>query len=305
MKKNNFAKVIVNPAAGANSTRRKWPDIRSLLKAAGIKFDFQFTEARGHGIDLARAAANDGYHFLVAVGGDGTIHEVANGIMDSHQAAGTALGIISTGTGSDLSRSTGLSADYTRACSALSSPRRLTIDVGQVEYQVKGQSKQRFFLNSAGIGFDAEVVAATERLPKYFGGTIPYLTGLFRSFIGYHNKKVTFDVGAGTEQARVLSIVVANGRYFGGGMHIAPEAKLDDKLLDIVVIGNFGKIELLRNLSRVYKGTHLNHPKVRLEKSTAIEIRSDERFLLHADGELLGEGPAFFRLLPAALTLMV
>jgi diacylglycerol kinase (ATP) len=305
MMKKLFAKVIVNPTAGANSTRRKWPDIRSLLKAAGIKFDFQFTEAKGHGIELARTAALDGYRFLVAVGGDGTIHEVANGIMDSHQAAETALGIVSTGTGSDLTRSTGLSSDYARACSSLNSQRRLVIDVGRVEYQVKGQTRQRYFLNSAGIGFDAEVVAATERLPKYFGGTIPYLTGLFRSFIGYHNKRVSFSLGNLTEQARVLSIVVANGRYFGGGMHIAPEAKLDDNLFDVVIIGNFGKIELLKNLSRVYKGTHLTHPKVRLEKCNAIDIRSDERFLLHADGELLGEGPASFHLLPAALSLVV
>jgi diacylglycerol kinase (ATP) len=300
-----YAKVIVNPAAGANSTRRKWPDIRSLIKATGINFDFQFTEAKGHGIELARNAASAGCRFLVAVGGDGTIHEVANGIMDSRQADTTTLGIISTGTGSDLSRSVGLSQDYTLACSSLNSQRRLVIDVGQVEYQVKGQTKQRYFLNSAGIGFDAEVVAATERLPKYFGGTIPYLTGLFRSFIGYRNKKVSFNLDSRVEQARVLSIVVANGRYFGGGMHIAPEAKLDDNLLDVVIIGNFGKLELLKNLSRVYKGTHLTHPKVRLVKSTGIDIRSDERFLLHADGEILGEGPVSFRLLPAALSLVV
>jgi diacylglycerol kinase (ATP) len=300
-----YAKVIVNPAAGANSTRRKWPDIRSLIKATGINFDFQFTEAKGHGIELARNAASAGCRFLVAVGGDGTIHEVANGIMDSRQADTTTLGIISTGTGSDLSRSVGLSQDYTLACSSLNSQRRLVIDVGQVEYQVKGQTTQRYFLNSAGIGFDAEVVAATERLPKYFGGTIPYLTGLFRSFIGYRNKKVSFNLGNRAEQARVLSIVVANGRYFGGGMHIAPEAKLDDNLLDVVILGNFGKLELLKNLSRVYKGTHLTHPKVRLVKSTGIDIRSDERFLLHADGEILGEGPVSFRLLPAALSLVV
>jgi diacylglycerol kinase (ATP) len=300
-----YAKVIVNPAAGANSTRRKWPDIRSLLQATGISFDYQFTEAKGHGIELAKAAASDGYSFLVAVGGDGTIHEVANGILNSSNAGNTALGIISTGTGSDLSRTIGLSADFTRACSSLNSPRRLVIDVGLVEYQVKGQRRQRYFVNSAGIGFDAEVVAATERLPKYFGGTIPYLTGLLRSFIGYRNIPVSFNLGNKTEKARVMSMVIANGRYFGGGMHIAPEARVDDKLLDVVIIGNFGKIELIRNLSRVYKGTHLTHPKIRLEKSTAITIQSTERFLLHADGELLGEGPVSFRLLPAALSLVV
>lgn len=299
------AKVIVNPAAGANLTRRKWPDIRSMLKTAGISFEYQFTESKGHAIELAREAASDGYRFLVAVGGDGTVHEVANGILETGNPGETDLGIISTGTGSDLSRTIGLSTDYNRACSTLNSPRRMVIDAGLVEYRFQGQPRQRYFVNSAGIGFDAEVVKATESLPKYFGGTIPYLTGLFRSFAGYRNKTVTFCLDERTETARVLSMVVANGRFFGGGMQIAPEARVDDKLLDVVVVGDFSKIELLKSFSRVYKGTHLTHPKIRLEKSTTITIRSAERFLLHADGELLGEGPVSFRLLPAALHLVV
>jgi diacylglycerol kinase family enzyme len=127
-------------------------------------------------------------------------------------------------------------------------------------------------------------------MPKFFGGTIPYLFGLFRSFLGYRNKPVSFQIGDKTEKAKVLSIVVANGGYFGGGMHIAPQARLNDGLLDIVIIGNIGKIELLKAFPRVYKGTHLTHPKIRLEKGIQINIRSDRKFLLHADGELLGEG---------------
>jgi diacylglycerol kinase (ATP) len=300
-----FAKVIVNPAAGAKSTYRKWPEIQSCLKKSGLVFDYQFTEGKGQAIELARDAAGDGYRYLIAVGGDGTVNEVANGILQSARARETALGIISTGTGSDLARSIGISLDYTCSCTAVAGLHRRDIDIGYVEYRRAGQPCSRYFVNSAGIGFDATVVAATEQLPKFFGGTIPYLTGLVRSFLFYRNKNVTFRIGEKpAEKARVLSIVVANGGYFGGGMHIAPGAQVDDSLLDIVITGNFGKIELLRIFPRVYKGTHLNYPKIRLEKAARIDIESAQKFLLHADGELLGEGPVSFKIIPRSLGLI-
>jgi YegS/Rv2252/BmrU family lipid kinase len=300
------AKVIINPAAGANSTHRKWPGISSLLKKAGLSFDYSFTEGQGHGIELARSAAGDGYRFVVAVGGDGTIHEVANGILLTQNARETSLGVVCTGTGSDLSRSVGIPHDYTQACSNLTSPRRMNIDIGVVKYRHKGQAAERYFVNSAGIGFDATVVVATNQLPKFLGGTIPYLTGLARTFLGYRNKNVVFKIGdRPPEKARVLSLVVANGKYFGGGMQVAPEAKLDDNLLDIVIVGDFGKLELLRIFPRIYKGTHLSYRKVRLEKDTRLEIESSQKVLLQADGEFLGEGPVSFSILPRALTLVV
>jgi diacylglycerol kinase (ATP) len=298
-------KVIVNPAAGASTTYKKWSLIHSLLKSTGLAFDYQFTEGKGHGIELAREAAERGYDFMVAVGGDGTIHEVANGIMQSPNIAKAALGIVGTGTGGDLVRSIGLPHDYALACSKLTSEHRMTVDLGLVQYVQNKQAKQRFFINSAGIGFDATVVKATEQLPKFFGGTLPYLVGLAHSFIGYKNKTVTIRIGEMIEKIRVLSIVVANGGYFGGGMHVAPEARLDDSLLDTVIVGDFGKIELLKTFPRVYKGTHLSHPKIRLEKVTSISIESSKSFLLHADGELLGEGPASFSILPGALNLVI
>ncbi len=300
------AKIIVNPAAGANSTHRKWRGINTLLKGTGLSFDYQFTEGKGHAIELARNAAGNGCRYVVAVGGDGTIHEVANGILQAPSDRETTLGIVCTGTGSDFSRSVGISRDCTKACTALTGPGRRTIDVGLVTYRKEGRSLERYFVNSSGIGFDAAVVAATERLPKYFGGTVPYLAGLFRSFLRYHNKTVTFRIGDGAlETARILSVVVANGQYFGGGMQIAPVARLDDGLLDMVIVGDFGKLELLRVFPRVYKGTHLGYPKIRLEKETSITMESHERFLLHADGELLGEGPVSFTLRPRALSIVV
>ncbi len=300
-----YAKVIVNPVAGAYSTRRKWTRISRLLRHIGLSFDYEYTEGVGHAIELARTAASDGYRYLVAVGGDGTVNEVANGILHSADASSMALGVVSTGTGSDFARSVGIPRHYVSACSCLTSSRRLLIDVGVVEYQSKGQSLQRFFVNAAGIGFDAAVVEATERLPKYFGGTVPYVAGLLRTLLGYRNKSVVLRVGDRVEAARILSVVVSNGSYIGGGMHVAPEASLNDNLLDVVVIGDIGKFELLKALPMVYKGTHGTHPKVSIEKAANITVETSERVLVQADGELLGEGPASFWLMPAALSIVV
>ena len=298
------AKVIVNPVAGAYSTRRKWPRISKLLRYVGLSFDYEYTEGVGHAIELARAAASDGYRYLVAVGGDGTVNEVANGILRSANSADTVLGIVSTGTGSDFVRSVGIPRDYISACSFLASSRRLLIDVGMVEYKSKGQTVRRFFVNAAGIGFDAAVVEATERFPKYFGGTIPYLAGLVRTLFSYKNKPVVVNVENELESGRVLNVAVANGGYLGGGMHIAPQAELCDSLLDVVIVGDMGKFELLKELPTVYKGTHINHPKVSMKKASHLTVESPERMLVYADGELLGECPASFWLMPSALSIV-
>jgi len=298
------AKVIVNPVAGAYSTRRKWPHISTRLRDIGLSFDHEYTEGVGHATELARAAANEGYQNIVAVGGDGTVHEVANGILSSNSTE-IPLGVISTGTGSDFIRSVGLPRNYNSACSRLIGQRRLVIDVGVVEYQCKGQTLRRFFVNAAGVGFDASVVETTERFPKYLGGTIPYLTGLIRTLFGYRNKSVVLRVGNKVEAIRVLSVVISNGSYFGGGMHVAPEAKLNDNLLDIVVLGDVDKFDLLKSLPMIYKGTHGKHPKVSMRKASTITVESSERVLVHADGELLGTCPASFWLMPAALSIVV
>ena len=299
------AMVIVNPAAGAYSTRRKWPHISRLLGHIGLSFDYQYTEGVGHAIELAQAAASDDYQCVVAVGGDGTVSEVANGILRSAGADNTALGVVSTGTGSDFRRSLGIPRSYAGACSLLTSPRRSLIDVGVVEYRSGGESRQRFFINGAGVGFDAAVVEATQKMPKHLGGTVPYLAGLLRSLFGYQNKLISLRVGNRVETTRVLSMVVANGCYFGGGMYVAPRAELQDRLLDVVIVGDMGKFELLKALPTVYKGTHITHPKVIMEKATRVAIESSERVLVHADGELLGEGPASFWLVPSALSIVV
>jgi YegS/Rv2252/BmrU family lipid kinase len=299
------AKVIVNPVAGANkSTFRQWPHIQSLLRENGLSFDFQYTEGVGHASELARLAASDGYHFLVAVGGDGTINEVANGLLNSPDADATTLGVVSTGTGNDFIRSMGIPRDYIKACKCVMGNHRSLIDVGLVEFKQNGKTARRYFINGAGVGFDAEVTETSHRMPRLVNNTVPFVLSLLKTLPTYRNKDVQMSIDGRQEKRRVLSVIVSNGAYFGGGMRIAPEAELNDRHLDVLTIGDVGKAELLQVFPRVYKGTHITHPKVRMEKAEKITIECDRRILLQADGELLGEGPVTFQIVPAALNVV-
>jgi diacylglycerol kinase (ATP) len=299
------AKIIVNPVAGAKTTYREWPRIQSLLRQGGLSFDYQYTEGIGHAIELAREAASDGYRFLVAVGGDGTINEVANGVLTATNSESTTMGIVSTGTGNDFIRSIGIPKDYTGACKRLFGSRRSLIDAGLVQYQKNGKQEERYFINSSGAGFDAEVNEAVDHIPKRLGHTVPFVLGLLKTLPTYKNKDITLTIDGRQESRRVLSVIVSNGAYFGGGMKIAPDAELTDRQLDVITIGDVGKLELLQVFPRVYKGTHVTHPKVRTGKAGRVTVTSPNRILIQADGELLGEGPVTFQILPAALCLAI
>jgi diacylglycerol kinase (ATP) len=302
---NNHAKVIVNPAAGSKATYRHWPHIQSLLRNGGLDFDFQYTEGTGHATELARAAASDGCRFLIAVGGDGTIHEVANGLLTATHVDTSVMGIVSTGTGNDFVRSVGIPRDYIGACKRLMEPGRTIIDVGLVTYQKNGQKQQRYFINSAGVGFDGEVAETTEQLPKGLGHSVPFVLGLLKTLPAYRNKDIKLNIDGRIEARRMLSVIVSNGAYFGGGMKIAPEATPSDQQLDVITIGDVSKLELLKVFPRVYKGTHITHPLVKTAKAKKISIESPQRILLQADGELIGEGPVSFEIIPSALCLAV
>ncbi len=298
------AKVIINPLARGGRTGNAWPQISELLKEAGLSFDHAFTEGVGQGTALAREAVNKGYELVIAVGGDGTANEVVNGLVDDEGRGRATLGIISTGTGGDLVRTLGIPQDYAQACRLLANPKRRAIDLGVVEYVSNNQRMQRFYINTAGLGFDAAVVERTRRF-KALGGTIPFVLGFLSTFITYSGKDVVLTLDGQRHEECDLFIVVNNGRYFGGGMKIAPSADPCDGLLDAVILQDVGKMRLLWNFPRLYKGTHITHPKVRVQRVKAIEVETKERMLLQLDGELVGEAPASFRVLPGALTVAV
>ncbi len=302
------ARVIVNPVAGGRSVRREWPRIREQLHDVGLSFDHEFTEGVGHAIEIARRATDAGCGYLIVVGGDGTVNEVANGILGSNRSGNTILGIISAGTGCSFIRSLNIAHDYDSACSLLTGTGRASVDVGVIQCRSQRRPLQRFFVNAANVGFGAAIVDAWKRLPTRLGRNISHTLRIadgLRSLSTYRNKWIKLSVGNKVETICACAVVVANGQYFADGMQIAPHARLDDGLLDVVTFGDVGKSELLKIWPTLYRGSHIRHPKIREQKTTAVTIESDEQLLIEADGDILGEGPVSFRVIPSALTIVV
>jgi diacylglycerol kinase (ATP) len=303
------AMVIVNPKSGGHSTNREWPLISKHLTSKGLKYDYSYTEGVGHAVELARDAVSKEYRLIVAVGGDGTVNEVVNGILSSAKPRDTSLGIVNAGTTCSFARSLGIPLDYNGACNLLTSQNRTSIDVGVVEYTVAGEKLRRFFVNEADVGLGATVVEASKHITNYFGRKInylPHVMGGLASLISYKNKRITLRVEDEYEDVwNCAMVVIANGTHFGGGMRIAPDAKPNDGLLDMVIFGDIGKSELLKIWPMTYKGRHVSHEKVRLLKVRNVSIECADKILVEADGELLGEGPASFSVLPSALNIVV
>jgi len=299
-------KLIVNPVAANGAVGRNWPHIRDFLQAEGAEFDAVLTEEPGHATRLARQALDDGYRTIVAVGGDGTVNEVLNGlVVEGTVDPEVALGIIPWGTGADFTRSLGIPRDYMEAGRKLLRVETRPVDLGRITCLRDGREVERYFINAAGLGFDGEVAELANRFPKVLGGTITYLTCLFISLVTYRNKSVELSFDGQHVRGRLNSAIVCNGRYLGGGMFMAPGAAFDDGIFDVVILGNLNKLEVVVNLPRLYKGTHLTHPKVSLCHARVVPLEAQERMFLQADGELVGEAPATFQIVPGALRVVV
>lgn len=303
-----YAKVIVNPVAGSCSVRREWPYISGQLRRAGLSFDYEFSKGVGHALEIASRAADSGYHYLIAVGGDGTVNEVANGILRSNNSASTILGIVSAGTAHAFSLSLGIGEDYVNACSCLAGQGRVLIDVGVVQCWRQGLSIKRFFVNEASVGFSAEIVDAWKWVPNRFGRSLNLAlrtVAAYTCLATHRNKRVKLRLGSDVESICSCAVVVANGQYMADRMQIAPHASVDDGLLDAVIFGDVSKSDLLKIRPTLYNGSHVRHAKIRERKTTTITIESDEQLLVEADGDILGEGPVSFWVIPSALTVVV
>jgi diacylglycerol kinase (ATP) len=300
-------RVIVNPVAANGVVGKRWPQMRDTLQAAGGQFNASFTEGPNHATELAREALSAGYRTIVAVGGDGTLNEVVNGLVTEGMVdPAVNLGIIPGGTGSDSVRTLGIPHDYRAACHRLLHGKSDCIDLGLITCVSEGRETQRYFLNVAGLGFDGEVAERVNRCSKALGGTLPFLSSLCVKLLTYQNKtvEVTLDSQQRLQQ-KANSIIVCNGCYFGGSMHIGPNAALDDGLFDVVTIGDTTKLEFIANVPRIYRGTHLSHPKVDEYRASEVRVKAQERMFLQADGELIGEAPATFQIIPQALHVLV
>jgi diacylglycerol kinase (ATP) len=300
------ALVVVNPVSANGATGRAWPSIeRELRSAWPIDFDAHLTQQPGHAQALVRAA--HGYATVLCIGGDGTLHEVVNGLMALPAAERPALAVLPAGTGSDFARMLGVPADARAFATGWAQAALRPIDVGEIAFMRGRALHIRHFINIAGFGFDAAVSAAVGSGIKH---KLSYFVQVFKTLLRFKpcaaRVTVQDDGQAQTHDAHVMMIAVCNGRYFGGGMHVAPNALPDDGQFDVVTLGAMGRFEFLRNFARVYAGTHLSHPKVRVLRARELRIEPLDgmRLQLEAEGELLGEAPASIRLLPAALRIM-
>jgi len=318
-------RLVVNPVSANGKTAGRWPPIQELLQTQGLEFDHVFTERPGHATELARQAVAEGCTLIVAVGGEGTLNEVVNGLVSP---AGTVppdvvLGIIPSGTGTDFVRTLGIPRDPLQACQRLLRAETRAVDLGEVEFAPLGPAagagqgltashaadqigrQHRYFINVAGLGFDGEASEQVNRSSKALGGTLTYLISLFITLISYQNKHVELTIDGPTARRRLNSVIVSNGCYFGGGMRIAPHADLQDGLFDVIILGDLNKLEFAQNVPKVYNGTHLTHPKVEEYRAREVRVVSQERMLIQADGELVGMAPATFRLLPQAIRVKI
>ena len=292
------AVVVVNPAAGGGRTERLWPDLRDDLQRLGLVFDWVATTGRLNAIDLARAAADAGAPLVVAVGGDGTLNEVVNGVT---RETGTVpvVGAVLTGRGRDASRNFGLSLDVRTAARALVSGVEARVDLIRGEWP---DGTRRYAVTAAGAGFDAAV--ARRAVIGGRRGTLPYVSAIFKTLASHVTVPTDIEIdGAVAWTGRLSTAVVANGAYYGGGMKIAPAADPADGQLDLVVLGDLGRLELVRWLPTVYRGGHLANAKIVTHRARRLTIRSASPLPVHADGEPAGETPVTFEVRPGALRL--
>jgi YegS/Rv2252/BmrU family lipid kinase len=312
--------IIANPASANGNTGLRWSGIEAHLRAEGLQFDVSLTDAPGHAADLVKRAADAGASVVVCAGGDGTLNEVVNGLMAVEEALRPALAIIPCGTGTDFARGLNLPRDLDRIAGMLKACKMQSIDVGEVSFVRAGQALSRYFINIAGLGFDGEVSDVVNRQGKR-GGSAAYFFTVFKVLAGYVNKHARVTLVEPDNTERVIEdafnlIAVSNGRYFGGGMLVSPNADPFDGLFHVIVIKAMSRAEFAANFPKVYRGTHLSHPKVseyrvreaRVDLLPLLQGESQgegQRIFLEAEGELFGEAPAHFRVLQGALKVVI
>ncbi|MGH9820218.1 MAG: diacylglycerol/lipid kinase family protein [Pyrinomonadaceae bacterium] len=307
--------VIVNPRSAAGSTKGKWAEIASDLRTHFGAFNVAFTKRHGDGIELAKRGIANGRKFIIACGGDGTINEIANGILETGEDV--EMGILPSGTGGDFRRTIEMPQTMREAARALRTGETKTIDVGKVTFRnFEAETVSRFFLNVSSFGLAASIIERVKGNTSLnwfpvagVRGRANFALSTLQEVIGPSVSRVRIKIDDGEEKTLdTVNFCVANARFFGGGMKIAPDASLADGLFDIVNIGDISTMRILLNAHMLYRGTHLGLAEVNSKKARRIEARSfDDSVEIHieTDGELPGMLPATYEVVPAALKLRV
>lgn len=320
-------RFVAYAGAGRGAFARRWPPIAAALSAQGIEHTVDLTSRPGEAADLARRAADEGAQLVVAVGGDGTLHEVANGLLDrgSEGHEPPLVGLVSAGRGSDYARGTRMPTDAAvlveRFARALADDASVVhvVDAGRVRYRPThsaggrsvdgpvGESTSRWFVNAAGVGLSPFIARRVSRFPARLGAYLYTVAGVV-TIVDWRDRLVELGWDDRTrDQVRVESVEVALGPFEGGGMRVAPGADPSDGLFDVVTVGAINRLETLTFAWRIRTGDHLRSPAVSVRRTRSLTIRALDdagAIYLQADGELLGRDPFVFDIVPSALRLV-
>jgi diacylglycerol kinase (ATP) len=308
-----FPLIIVNPASAGSSTRAAWPGMASDLATHFGAFNCAFTARAGDGHMLAERGAREGRRLIIACGGDGTISEVANGILAS--GLDVELGILPSGTGGDFRRTLNIPTRTAEAARVLRNGRSRRIDVGRVTYlNREGTEVTRYFMGVASFGMSTHIIERVKAggsrwLPNarstWLGGKLSFAAATAQTTLSLPVTDVLVQLDEGRERRLTVSnLCIANARYFGGGMKVAPDAKLDDGQFDVITIRDMSALRILTNAHKLYSGAHLEMEEVyqvRAKIVTARPARKNDEVTVEVDGELPGRLPATFEILPEAL----
>jgi diacylglycerol kinase (ATP) len=295
--------LVLNPHAGKGKGQHIFPAIRELLSSRFKKIDVRVSEYAGHAFQIGREAAGGGYERILTVGGDGTPFEIVNGLYAEGRPRQTIeLGMIPAGTGNSFLRDFS-AVSWRQAVEGILSGRRRQVDLVEISYQRDGVKVRQYYLNILGVGLIADILKLTNEKLKGFGSLGYSLAVLLRLARGMRNRmQLTVD----GEKMEIVdsALVISNSKYTGGGMKIAPMADTQDGRVDMVIFQEVNRRDILSIFARVFKGTHVSHPKVKTRRAAEIVIDSCPQELLMADGELLGLTPLRLNVLPAELVIL-
>lgn len=301
---------IVNPVAAGGRARRDWDTLQSDALRACPDASVVLSSAPGDAMTKARDACAQGASLIVAVGGDGTVNEVVNGLMDVDRAcrSDVCLGVISVGTGRDLARTLGLPSNPHAQVARLTEGRERRLDLGRVTFAHGAGTAVRYFANVASFGLSGVVDRLMNRTRhRVLPAKLAFQVAVLRALVTYRNTPVRLRVDGGEWRTPTVWVTaLCNGRYFGGGMRMAPNASPDDGLLDAIVIGDVSLATIVRRFGTVYRGEHLALPDVTSFRGRRIEAAASDAGVevpLDIDGESIGRLPATFEVMPAAITV--
>ena len=296
---------LVNPASANGSTGRRWPALQQQAAAAGLEGDALLSVRPGHLSELAREAVDGGATRLVVVGGDGTAHEVVNGVLVAGLGDQVELALLPLGTGKDLARSLRIPTRLDAAIDVARNGGVRTIDAGRATYSTDAGEAVAHFANFAGAGISGGIARRANETTKALGGRVSFLVATVAVFSRWKPAEMTIEIDGEQRTVRLLEALAMNGDYTAGGMWAAPEASPDDGLFDFVLIGAFSKAEFATTFPKIYRGRHVGHPKIEIIRGRTLSVESPTPLPIVVDGEQPGTTPLRIDMLPRALRVRV